>query len=130
MKPCIKLLSPGKWQCFDAQTKRTGKSAKQAYDRWLAASRHVEARAKLKPVRLPHQNLTIAKPRAVAPISMPDYHESIVQQVAGTRARPTYVPPAGLRINLARAAQAQGSVITPQGIGNEREFSTSWASRR
>lgn len=130
MKPCIKLLSPGKWQCFDAQTKRTGKTAKQAYDRWQAASRHVEAKTKLKHVRLPHQNLTIAKPRPVAPIATPQYHESIVQQVTGTRPRPAYVPPPGLRINMARAAQAQGSVITPQGIGNEREFSTSWASRR
>lgn len=122
-KPRIIQIDNGKWQCSDAILTRTGKSAKQAYDRWLSATLHNQAKAKLKRPRQPHQNLTIAKPRKVAPIATPAYHESTVQRLAGTQPRKTYVPPKLMRLNGQRAAAHQGPMITPNGIGNYREYS-------
>lgn len=122
-KPRIIQLGPDKWQCSDADLTRTGKTAKQAYDRWMSAVLHNQAKAKLKRPRQPHQNLTIAKPRKAAPTAAPNYHESVVQQVAGTQPRRKYVPPALMRLNGQRAALFQKPMITPNGVGNYREYS-------
>lgn len=140
-KPRIRLTGKAVWQCADAHLARSGRSWKQAYDRWLLASlRDAEAKsapasAKQKkvaefrnsansaanpPLRqagtaLPKKAgkpITLKAAPKVEPIEQPRYHESAVKQLPGSLGRREYRPPVGLMRNMDRAAAVQRPLIS------------------
>lgn len=125
MKPRIRLES-GTYVCQDDFITRRGKSARQAYDRWLNASlrdaftKSTPAKP-LRPARKspPHRGkaIDIAAMTKAAPIKPPMYSESVVHQVPGVVSRPAYVPPLELRMRVARAAGVQPPLVSVSGAG-------------
>ncbi len=131
-KPRIVKLGPGKWQCTDALLARGGKSAKQAYDRWLYASLRQAISAQgvapaaapapepipaAKPVRknLPTPKVPATPARTVVPAALPTYPEATVRQVAGANPPAEYRPSSEWRRNAARAKAHQPKLYTPGG---------------
>lgn len=132
IKPRIIQVSPGVWECACSLVSQTGATSKQAYDRWLNASL-IDAMANLHPIENTEpppaaRSKPVGRPITIKPVptplpvvkKQPEYHPSVVHVIPGTAVTKEYRPPAGLAVNLSRAAQSEPK-LSPLVSKNLRE---------